>query len=174
MKKHIYVSILFVLSVVYYHNSFSMNVFEFLNSSIIKKAKELKKKRFVENCLKIYCVGRILSAHPMLPKEVAEHIIGFANVAFFDKIDLNKILKTKESCSICLEEFGCDTEFLPCAHEFHTKCINEWLKIKSTCPVCRHNTNRQNNDDLEDLEDILGLGEFIPLVGNGGHWEFGD
>jgi len=27
---------------------------------------------------------------------------------------------------------------LPCAHFFHTACIERWLAIKTTCPKCRH------------------------------------
>ncbi|XP_061403501.1 uncharacterized protein LOC133339376 [Lethenteron reissneri] len=26
---------------------------------------------------------------------------------------------------------------LPCSHEFHATCVDEWLKINPTCPICR-------------------------------------
>uniref|UniRef100_A0A2K6MCZ8 Ring finger protein 44 n=1 Tax=Rhinopithecus bieti TaxID=61621 RepID=A0A2K6MCZ8_RHIBE len=26
---------------------------------------------------------------------------------------------------------------LPCNHEFHTKCVDKWLKANRTCPICR-------------------------------------
>ncbi|XP_069139798.1 E3 ubiquitin-protein ligase RNF38-like isoform X2 [Argopecten irradians] len=43
------------------------------------------------------------------------------------------------SCVVCM----CDFEnrqllrVLPCSHEFHTKCVDKWLKTNRTCPICR-------------------------------------
>ena len=47
--------------------------------------------------------------------------------------------KTAFICSICLVETSCKDkiEALPCLHEYHSDCINEWLKIIDECPVCR-------------------------------------
>ncbi|KMZ72895.1 hypothetical protein ZOSMA_158G00040 [Zostera marina] len=53
-----------------------------------------------------------------------------------------KYIKKEEGlmCSICVMDFE-DTEFLrllpKCEHAFHSLCIEEWLKICMTCPVCR-------------------------------------
>ncbi|GFO50160.1 E3 ubiquitin-protein ligase rnf13 [Plakobranchus ocellatus] len=50
------------------------------------------------------------------------------------------------SCVFCI----CDFEdkqllrILPCFHEFHAKCVDEWLKTQHTCPVCRHDLRRTN------------------------------
>ena len=43
-------------------------------------------------------------------------------------------------CTICLMEISEGTEaiLLPCEHIFHEKCITKWLKIHSTCPLCRY------------------------------------
>lgn len=43
---------------------------------------------------------------------------------------------TAETCAICLNPIS-SAEALPCAHVFDTKCIQEWLNIKSNCPVCK-------------------------------------
>ncbi|XP_056698406.1 RING-H2 finger protein ATL39-like [Spinacia oleracea] len=44
-------------------------------------------------------------------------------------------------CSICLQERYEDDEVckvLPgCHHVFHADCIDQWLKKRQTCPVCR-------------------------------------
>ncbi|OVA07594.1 zinc finger protein [Macleaya cordata] len=42
-------------------------------------------------------------------------------------------------CPICLEEFcvGNEVRGLPCAHNFHVECIDEWLRLNVKCPRCR-------------------------------------
>ncbi|KAL5999255.1 hypothetical protein ACLOJK_040705 [Asimina triloba] len=44
------------------------------------------------------------------------------------------------SCSICLADYK-DAEMLrmlpECGHLFHVKCIDAWLRLHPTCPVCR-------------------------------------
>ncbi|XP_073048571.1 E3 ubiquitin-protein ligase SIS3-like [Primulina eburnea] len=42
-------------------------------------------------------------------------------------------------CLICLEEFhvGNEVRGLPCAHNFHVECIDEWLRLNVKCPRCR-------------------------------------
>jgi len=45
--------------------------------------------------------------------------------------------KTKQECSICYEIiFSNEALATTCAHVFHTKCLNNWFKIKRTCPLC--------------------------------------
>lgn len=45
------------------------------------------------------------------------------------------------NCSICLEEQKINEEWskIICNHEFHKKCILEWLKTNNNCPICRFN-----------------------------------
>ena len=43
---------------------------------------------------------------------------------------------TKPECAICLKELKQPIE-LSCSHRFHNKCITKWLKINSSCPICR-------------------------------------
>jgi len=48
-------------------------------------------------------------------------------------------LEEKE-CSICIETYriGVRVKSLPrCTHIFHANCIDQWLKRKTTCPLCR-------------------------------------
>ncbi|CAL0299815.1 unnamed protein product [Lupinus luteus] len=48
---------------------------------------------------------------------------------------------TTLSCIICLADYN-DSEwlrFLPdCGHYFHKECIDMWLKLNMSCPVCRN------------------------------------
>ncbi|KAF5729389.1 putative RING-H2 finger protein ATL71 [Tripterygium wilfordii] len=44
------------------------------------------------------------------------------------------------SCSICLADYkeGEMVRLMPeCDHIFHLKCIDPWLRLHATCPVCR-------------------------------------
>lgn len=40
-------------------------------------------------------------------------------------------------CSICLNLLNNDIVQLKCEHKYHKVCIDEWYKIKTTCPMCR-------------------------------------
>ncbi|CAL0326700.1 unnamed protein product [Lupinus luteus] len=47
---------------------------------------------------------------------------------------------TATCCTICLSDYmGSDMiRVLPdCDHQFHLKCIDPWLRLHPTCPVCR-------------------------------------
>lgn len=43
------------------------------------------------------------------------------------------------TCVICLVNFeiGNNITVLPCNHDFHQTCINKWLVVNNTCPLCR-------------------------------------
>ncbi|KAL1199320.1 E3 ubiquitin-protein ligase [Cardamine amara subsp. amara] len=43
------------------------------------------------------------------------------------------------SCCICLARYGDDEQVreLPCSHVFHVDCVDKWLKINATCPLCK-------------------------------------
>lgn len=43
----------------------------------------------------------------------------------------------EEECVICMEEFQQGRE-MPCGHRFHGGCIERWLGMHGTCPVCRY------------------------------------
>lgn len=47
-------------------------------------------------------------------------------------------VKTQECC-ICLAQYREKEEVrqLPCTHMFHLKCVDRWLRIISSCPLCK-------------------------------------
>lgn len=57
-------------------------------------------------------------------------------------------------CPICLEEFhvGNEVRGLPCAHNFHVDCIDQWLRLNVKCPRCRCSVFP--NLDLSALSNI--------------------
>ena len=42
-------------------------------------------------------------------------------------------------CSVCLESFvsGEQIRTVPCFHQFHSACVDPWLRQRGTCPVCK-------------------------------------
>ncbi|KNA19524.1 hypothetical protein SOVF_059630 [Spinacia oleracea] len=52
-----------------------------------------------------------------------------------------EVLKVSEVvCAICKDEVSEEevVKQLPCFHYYHGECIVPWLRIRNTCPVCRH------------------------------------
>jgi hypothetical protein len=49
----------------------------------------------------------------------------------------------QDTCAICLAEFELNDPacLLPCAHLFHTPCLESWIGSHSTCPFCKLDLN---------------------------------
>jgi WD40 repeat protein len=60
-----------------------------------------------------------------------------------------EVREGQTKCSICFEPFDSpqngpgeeDTVTANCYHRFHRKCINKWLAVQRSCPVCRKTIN---------------------------------
>lgn len=65
----------------------------------------------------------------------------------------NGVIETPCTCPICMNEFALPVVvkdegrkhvnskgymITPCHHIFHTECLENWMKYKLQCPVCRH------------------------------------
>lgn len=65
------------------------------------------------------------------------------------------------TCAICLDSFQLysDIKQLPgCGHIFHKEHIDEWLKRKSTCPLCRDSVDLDGLDDIsQNVDEETGL-----------------
>ncbi|KAL3814865.1 hypothetical protein ACJIZ3_016133 [Penstemon smallii] len=50
-------------------------------------------------------------------------------------------------CCICLCAYddGAELRELPCRHHFHSCCIDKWLHINATCPLCKFNILKNGN-----------------------------
>ena len=53
-----------------------------------------------------------------------------------------------DECVICMEGY-IDTvaKQMPCQHVFHGECVEKWLKINGSCPVCRFNMPVDDNEN---------------------------
>ncbi|XWS63977.1 hypothetical protein CRYUN_Cryun06bG0147600 [Craigia yunnanensis] len=57
------------------------------------------------------------------------------------------LLPEDAECCICLNSYedGVDLHALPCNHHFHSTCIVKWLKMNATCPLCKYNILKGND-----------------------------
>lgn len=48
-------------------------------------------------------------------------------------------LGEQTKCLICLDHFadGDDVKTLPCLHFYHQRCVDQWLRMDNSCPVCK-------------------------------------
>ena len=59
----------------------------------------------------------------------------------------------EKDCSICLEkiEYKKYKRILPCCKNvYHKTCIDKWLKKNSSCPNCRHDFLKENDEENDD------------------------
>ncbi|KAJ1450762.1 hypothetical protein M885DRAFT_531411 [Pelagophyceae sp. CCMP2097] len=109
---------------------------------------------------------------------------GLPTVAFKDVSATDAIVG--EQCAICRLEFEDDDvlRILPCRHSDHAECVDKWLLMNRCCPHCQQDCgaradgeapkaavpaaapaapaapvdpNRITEDDVEDLEALLGF-----------------
>ena len=78
-------------------------------------------------------------------------------------IDDSENFTNTENCVICYNDFGEDsfiTDLPKCHHIYHYKCISEWFKINSKCPMCKEDYLHEfdgvggeagNNQEQENL-----------------------
>lgn len=85
-------------------------------------------------------IGQDIAAyHPGLYLTAAQREAVEALIQELPKFRLKAVPTDCSECPICLEEFhvGNEVRGLPCAHNFHIECIDEWLRLNVKCPRCR-------------------------------------
>lgn len=77
--------------------------------------------------------------HPGLYLTPAQREAVEALIQELPKFRMKAVPTDCSECPICLEEFrvGNEVRGLPCAHNFHVECIDEWLRLNIKCPRCR-------------------------------------
>lgn len=65
-----------------------------------------------------------------------------------------RVLSAEDAeCCICLSTYddGVELRELPCSHHFHCTCIDKWLRINATCPLCKYNIIKSSNNAREEV-----------------------
>ncbi|KAL3498337.1 hypothetical protein ACH5RR_041069 [Cinchona calisaya] len=60
-------------------------------------------------------------------------------------------------CCICLAKYANNDELreLPCSHFFHKDCVDKWLKMNATCPLCKADVGETILQSLTDAVSSL-------------------
>ncbi|KAK1435778.1 hypothetical protein QVD17_01547 [Tagetes erecta] len=99
-------------------------------------------------------MGQDTAYHPGLYLTEPQREAVEALIQELPKFMLKAVPTDCSECPICLEEFhvGNEVRGLPCAHNFHVACIDEWLRLNVKCPRCRCSVFP--NLDLSALQTI--------------------
>ncbi|TKY55338.1 E3 ubiquitin-protein ligase [Spatholobus suberectus] len=56
-------------------------------------------------------------------------------------------------CCICLSAYddGVELRQLPCGHHFHCTCVDKWLYINATCPLCKYNILKSTSHGQDEV-----------------------
>jgi hypothetical protein len=76
-------------------------------------------------------------------KEIEFNIVHYTDIMFFNNNNIIPVQLSSITLENCIECFICAENInticiLPCAHQIHDKCINEWIISNKSCPLCRH------------------------------------
>ncbi|XP_022881540.1 E3 ubiquitin-protein ligase At1g63170-like [Olea europaea var. sylvestris] len=54
-------------------------------------------------------------------------------------------------CCICLAKYlnNDDLMELPCSHFFHKECVDKWLKINASCPLCKAEVDEDHAESID-------------------------
>ncbi|KAF7110579.1 hypothetical protein CFC21_110666 [Triticum aestivum] len=67
-------------------------------------------------------------------------------------LEVNEPVVDDVKCSICQEEYIEDEEVgrMKCEHQYHVCCIQEWLRQKNWCPICKASAVPSSDADKGD------------------------
>ncbi|KAL0550297.1 hypothetical protein IC582_014805 [Cucumis melo] len=85
--------------------------------------------------------------------DVQEPLGGIMSECCTDSPIERPLLQEDAECCICLSAYedGVELRELPCGHHFHCACVDKWLYINATCPLCKFNILKNSNLAQEEV-----------------------
>ena len=68
-------------------------------------------------------------------------------IPLYEQTGITSNSNIEEICAICLDNINTSTTYTleECNHKFHSTCLIESLRVNIGCPLCRGQTNNENN-----------------------------
>ncbi|XP_035802209.1 RING finger protein 215 isoform X2 [Amphiprion ocellaris] len=87
----------------------------------------------------VICTGETNSQVQLLPKQdVLKRMSSLKTKTYRQPKPWCDPVET-DNCAVCLEPFNNNQclRVLPCLHEYHRDCVDPWLLLQHTCPLCK-------------------------------------
>lgn len=91
---------------------------------------------------------------------LSKSIINSYDTFPFDKNHIATINKDNDYdtiCSICISDYK-EQEILKmmpqCRHYFHRDCVDTWLKVNASCPICRNSLLQGSDNGVTNIEVV--------------------
>ncbi|XP_047321764.1 E3 ubiquitin-protein ligase At4g11680-like [Impatiens glandulifera] len=99
-----------------------------------------------------YKFRRINDSEKKVQGGIGSQIAGVMTECGTDMPIEHEILQEDVDCCICLCTYddGDELRELPCYHHFHCGCIDKWLHMNATCPLCKFNISKNDANNLRD------------------------
>ncbi len=77
--------------------------------------------------------------HEDITLDIRDHMTAATENEMNNRIILCSPIEDSD-CAICQTSINSKycKRFYKCKHEFHIKCINQWISMDASCPMCRH------------------------------------
>ena len=60
----------------------------------------------------------------------------------------------QDECVICLDDVETEWRDLECHHRYHKQCIENWIVIRATCPLCLKTIKKIEERNTEEVNYI--------------------
>ncbi|XP_010545928.1 PREDICTED: E3 ubiquitin-protein ligase At1g63170-like isoform X2 [Tarenaya hassleriana] len=95
---------------------------------------------------------RVCDTDKLASDEVQGNVGGVMTECGTDTPIEHTLLQEDSECCICLSAYedGVELRELPCGHHFHCECVDKWLFINATCPLCKYNILKSTDSHADE------------------------